>query len=99
MQYAGGKAVSVKTAALTREVLRAMFLTKLKTGAMLVVLLGLVLGGAAVASVWGGTQPKASKDEEQKKLQGTWYTVAVEPRHESTCGKDSGEGRAPGRRE
>jgi RNA polymerase sigma factor (sigma-70 family) len=90
MQFAAGEAatagaVSAKAAALTTEVLRAMFLAKLKTAGMLVLLLGLGSGGAALVRVRAGavesTQQKASdasKDEDQKKLQGTWYTVAVE---------------------
>jgi RNA polymerase sigma factor (sigma-70 family) len=90
MQFAAGKAatagaVSAKVAALTTEVLRTMFLARLKTVGMLVLLLGLVAGGAALVCVWAGaaeaTQPKTSdapKDEDKKKLQGTWYTVAVE---------------------
>jgi hypothetical protein len=92
MQFAAGKAatagaVSAKAAALTREVLRAMFLAKLKTGGMLVLLLGLIMGGAALVRVWAGAVESlpqkasdASKDEDKKKLQGTWYTVSVESR-------------------
>jgi RNA polymerase sigma-70 factor (ECF subfamily) len=90
MQFAAGKAVtagavSAKAAALTTEVLRAMFRARLKAGGMLGLLLGLVIGGAALVRVWAGAvelaqqkAPGASKDEDEKKLQGTWYTVSVE---------------------
>jgi RNA polymerase sigma factor (sigma-70 family) len=90
IQFAVGKAattgiVSVKVAALTTGVLRTMFLAKLKTVAMLVLLLGLLCGVAALLRDRAGAvqprQQKASdawKDEDKKKLQGTWYTVSVQ---------------------
>ena len=62
-----------------------MFLTTWKTEGMLVLLGGLVIGGAALDRVGAGaadsTQQKASespKDDDTKKLQGTWYTASVE---------------------
>jgi RNA polymerase sigma-70 factor (ECF subfamily) len=90
IQFAAGKsataeAVSAKVAALTTGVLRTMFLAKLKTVGMLVLLLGLLAGVAALVRDRAGavqpTREKASdrsKDEEKKKLQDTWYTVSVE---------------------
>jgi RNA polymerase sigma factor (sigma-70 family) len=68
IQFAAGKAatggaVSAKAAALTTEVLRAMSRAKLKAVGALVLLLGLVIGGAALVRVWAGaaesTQQKA----------------------------------------
>jgi RNA polymerase sigma factor (sigma-70 family) len=90
VQFAAGKAatagaVSAKAAALTKGVLRTMFLAKLKTVGMLVLVLGLAAGVAAlVRDRSGAVEPTpqgasdASKDEDKKKLQGTWYTVSVE---------------------
>ena len=62
-----------------------MLLAKLKTVGMLVLLLGVLAGVAALvigrADAVQATQQKASdasKEEDKKKLQGTWYTVSVE---------------------
>jgi RNA polymerase sigma factor (sigma-70 family) len=84
-QTATGGAVSVQVATLTMGVLRTMFLAKLKTVGMLVLLLGLVASVAALVRVRADavelTRQKASdalQDEDMKKLQGTWYTVSVE---------------------
>jgi RNA polymerase sigma factor (sigma-70 family) len=84
-QAAAGGAVSANVVTLTTGVLRTMFLAKLKSVGMLVLLLGLVAGVAALVRVRAGavelTRQKASdasKDEDKKKLQGTWYTVEVE---------------------
>ena len=62
-----------------------MFLTTWKTGGMLILLGGLVIGGAALDQVGAGAvesrQQRASdspKDDDTKKLQGTWYTASVE---------------------
>jgi len=62
-----------------------MLLAKLKTVGMLVLLVGLLPGVAALVRDRAGavqpTQQKASdasKNEDKKELQGTWYTVSVE---------------------
>ncbi len=90
IQFAAGKAATAgvfpeKVIALTTGVLRTMFLAKLKTMGMLVLSLGLLAGVAAVVRDRAGAvqptqqkEPDASKDEDKKKLQGTWYTVSVE---------------------
>jgi RNA polymerase sigma factor (sigma-70 family) len=89
-QFAAGKAatagaVSARVAALTTGVLRAMFLAKLKTVGMFVLLLGLVVGTAALVRDRAGAvepaqekEPDAPKDNDKDKVQGTWYTVSVE---------------------
>jgi|SRR5579884_279493 len=90
IRFAAGKAATAgvvpeKVATLTRGVIRTMFLAKFNTIGILVLSLGLLGGVAAVVRDRAGafqlTQQKgadAPKDEDKKKLQGTWYTVSVE---------------------
>lgn len=94
--------ISVKAAALTEGVLKAMFLTKLK-GLLAVVLVALAClgGGVAVTPVVMGQQPDTPKKSEDKKdavadakselakLQGVWTVASYEVEGEKLPGKDS----------
>lgn len=70
---AAGKAaasvVSARVAAITEGVLKAMFLTKLKTGAVMLVILGFVIAGAGIpiASSLGVDQSATTRDVPAKR--------------------------------
>jgi uncharacterized protein (TIGR03067 family) len=83
-EAAAAGAVSDNVAALTKGVLKAMLLTRLKTAAV-VLLASAVAGGVALLSYRAraveqaqAKDPGRPKEEDREKLQGTWYAVSVE---------------------
>jgi RNA polymerase sigma-70 factor (ECF subfamily) len=87
-QAAATGVISAPVAALTEGVVRAMLLTKLKTGMALLLAVGLLSAGWGVARTYRteaagpagatrGAAPKRDKD----RLQGTWQQVACTGKH------------------
>jgi RNA polymerase sigma factor (sigma-70 family) len=84
-EAAAAGAVSDNVAALTKGVLKAMLLTKLRTAAVVMLLASAVAGGVALLGYRAraveqaqAKDPGRSKEGDKEKLQGTWYAVSVE---------------------
>jgi RNA polymerase sigma factor (sigma-70 family) len=62
VQFAAGKAaaISAQVGALTESVLRAMFLSSIRTATAVVLTLGLIGSGVGVAAHWGRADPQAN---------------------------------------
>jgi RNA polymerase sigma factor (sigma-70 family) len=81
---ASAGAISANVLSLTTGVLRSMFLAKLKTVGMMVLLVSALAGVAAFLGYRGKAAEArmqaadAPRDSDERKVQGTWYTVAVE---------------------
>jgi RNA polymerase sigma factor (sigma-70 family) len=62
VQFAAGKAaaISAQVGALTESVLRAMFLSSLRTATAVVLALGVIGSGVGVAAHWGRADPQAN---------------------------------------
>jgi RNA polymerase sigma factor (sigma-70 family) len=78
-QTVGAGTIPAPAVALAERVLRAMFLTKLKTAVAVVLAIGLVGGVAGMLAHALAGEPPAQKPKSDKELlQGTWIPVSVE---------------------
>jgi uncharacterized protein (TIGR03067 family) len=97
-QTAATGAISVKVAALTEGVLKAMFITKLKMATAVLVAVALVAGGIGALSsrtLQGQEHPDPAKTQPQpdaktdlQRLHGAWSLVEMETRGKRLTGKD-----------
>jgi RNA polymerase sigma factor (sigma-70 family) len=87
---AAGGVVSAEAAALTKGVLHAMFMTKIKTLAMFVLALSLLIaGGGSFAYYLGTTEDKAKKSDKES-IQGKWKVDSAKANGQEPQG-DEGE--------
>ncbi len=96
MSFAAGDAavaggvVSADAAALTKGVLHAMFMTKIKTVAMFVLALSLLIGGGGTFAYYLGTTEDRAKKADKESIQGEWKVDSAKANGQEPQG-DEGE--------